>query len=183
MSPVWHSVSSADLPAISPPLKAWVLDSGSMTARLKSVCNTFHVEVLFHDWVAIDSQDAVILNLDQSQKVIKREVLLYCDNQAWMYARTIFPESLVHALGDKIIHLSDRPLGELLFAHQQSRRGEFEISELNKGDPFFEESLRVSQQKAKHLWARRSVFSLPEGSLLLTEVFLPQFMHSIQKGK
>ena len=176
MPSIWHNTTDVDLSAMSQDFKSWVLHEGSMTARLKNTCHNFDVAVLRHEWSEAEPQDLKLLNL-KNKKVIVRDVILSCNHTPWIFARAIFPEALVVAMGEDIVHLGKRPLGELLFSQKNTQRSKFQLAELKKDDEFFQKAKDASEQTSEKMWARRSIFHLLQGSLLLTEVFLPQFLN------
>lgn len=181
MPAIWHNTTDINLSSMPENLKPWVLHQGSMTARLKKTCNHFNVQVLKHDWDQAEPQDINLLNL-KNKKVIVRDVLLSCDNVPWIFARTIFPEALIKTMGDDFLHLGERPLGEILFSEKNTQRSEFELAELKKDDEYFKKAADAAKQSSSKMWARRSIFNMPEGSLLLTEVFLPAFLSGVKNN-
>ena len=93
-----------------------------------------------------------------------REVILWCDDKPIVYAQSWLPEQTIidlRALAD----VGERPLGDIIFQQPGLVRGSIEVSEIDLALP----QLALKQR----CWARRSVFSLQQHPLLVSEVFLP----------
>lgn len=107
-----------------------------------------------------------------------REVLIASQPRQWMFARTVFPRSLLAGKYECLAHLENRALGSVLFNDPDMKRGPFEFIELQPTMPLYKKTLDsgVSLEKNTRMWARRSVFTLKENPLLLSEVFLPDLM-------
>lgn len=172
MTITWQSIKSVTLPKM---VGDWLADSSSMTKRLRAQCqNTLKIEVIEHRWAQATDQDSTYLSLSPNTKIINREVILYCYDQPWMYARTVLPYQLVEAVGTELIELGERPIGELLFADPDMTRSEFEVAELTNGNTEYNRATRFAKVNDVSLWARRSIFDLPhQGQLAITEVFFP----------
>lgn len=174
-SPTWHDFNTISGDILSAQEQEWLLDQGSLTERLvKKSQNQFYVDVLRQTWNSPDPSEAALLGQDPSHPCLIREVLLYCCQQPWVYAKTVMPES---SLNNELAHLRDfdnQPLGQLLFNTPGLVRSPFE----------------VAQYTAKHLpkdvlnaintdkicqWGRRSRFVVYDKPLLVNEIFLPAF--------
>jgi chorismate--pyruvate lyase len=75
-----------------------------------------------------------------------------------------------------LAHLKERSLGSVLFKNPALQRSEFEIACLKPRMFLHSKAITAVEQSLPDLWARRSLFSLPGKSLLLTEVFLPDMI-------
>ena len=152
------------------------LDPGSMTALLRALGDPdMQIEVLQHGYSLPRRDEAALLQM-HNEPGLAREVLMHCQNQPWIYARSFFPPALVKAYGNHFAHLGARSLGELLFSHPRIVRSEFSVAKLRPGHLEYHEAAAHLPEKPRQLWARRSTFHLPEGKLALTEVFLPAMM-------
>ena len=115
---------------IPEPYRGWLLDSGSLTQRLKSMCSKqFRVRVLRHDWGIPSSSEQEFLQCSSEMASI-REVLLYVDDYPAVFARSVLPGSSLTGENRELLKLGERPLGEFLFNQPSLRRGQIEIEEL-----------------------------------------------------
>lgn len=155
----------------SPCLKNWLLDTGSLTERLQSQCASFSLTLI--------GQRQVQISLEEFQRVCApqqvfnpkqwqvREVLLWGDNQPWVFARSIIPQQLCDT---DFIHLNTKPLGQLIFNDERFKRMPFEVTNMCPSKAFLAQ-LHISCEMA--LWGRRSVFSFENLKMSVSEVFLP----------
>ncbi len=151
-------------------------DPESMTELLRELSDpNMQVEVLQHAYSLPRRDEAELLKVHNEPGLV-REVLLHCQNQPWIYARSFFPRSLVKAHGNHFARLGTRPLGELLFGNPEVVRSEFSVAKLRPGHLEYHDAVAYLPEKPRILWARRSTFHLPAGKLVLTEVFLPAML-------
>lgn len=165
-TPNWQSPGLCDL---SPGLQEWLLDDGSLTARLKEQCQHFHVQVLrqYVGQASIDEYRALSL---EPESVTIREVLLWCGNQPWVFARSILPHQQLNT-ADQLTELGNQPLGEQLFEQPDMAPGLIQVA------PFSPESgpgqLNIELHgHSQQLWGRRRPFWLGSVGVLVAEVFL-----------
>lgn len=159
----WKTAERAVLPVS---LADWILESGSLTARLKAHCQQFRLDVLTEEMTTLP--DFLVPLLPETLLAQKREVLMYCDNAPAVYAQSWFPQQTMQAL-TALSGLGQHSLGEFLFRHKELVRGEIETTELTITLP----QAAITQIPCR---ARRSVFRLGEYPLLVAEVFLPTMM-------
>lgn len=149
-----------------PGLSSWLLHTGSLTARLQSHCHHFRLQKLGQGAASLHASEQHALG-DAASAADVREVILWGDEQPWVFARSVIPHALVNTL---LADLGDRPLGELLFNHAAFSRGPFELCQW----PL--QSLKVlfpTLQGPEQLWARRSDFHYQGLTMLVAELFLP----------
>ena len=157
-------------------LSSWLLDPSSLTARLKSHCQNFRVEVLGQK---IENCSAAEANNDIvcGEPVLVREVLLYCDEIAQVFARSLLPLSSLTGEQQQLAHLGTQSLGQVLFNHPDLQRKKIEVAEFNSSSSIAKLvgtlALNTSQET---LWGRRSIFILDNKPLMVAEVFLPGAM-------
>jgi chorismate-pyruvate lyase len=123
----------------------------------------YHDEMsAFHDY-PVDASYALI-----------RKVFLEGNKTPWIFARVIIPEQTYWNYQHEINRLGHAPIGNTLLYHNpQVTRKDFEYKHMNADDEVFHElKKRDSTLILKDLWARRSLFLMPKGSLLITEIFL-----------
>lgn len=147
-----------------PLVKSWLLEPASLTARLKSRCQQFRLQLL--QQVAAPLPAFLVPLLPQAELCQLREVLLFCDNKPCVYAQSWLPSQSLQQL-QPLADLGEQPLGEYLFTHPELSRGQIEVCQLNlKAKPAW------SLQSGSY-WARRSVFTVAGSSVLVAEIFLP----------
>lgn len=168
--PVWSSHHLL----IPRPWKHWLLDRGSLTARLQALSGgQFAVRKLRQHWGRPSLSERWALGLRSTERAMIREVLLLGGGQPWVYARSILPASTLTGPLRALRQLDEKPLGALLFSSPAMRRGPIEVAPLQGGQ--LPEDVRAVFSEPAPLWGRRSVFSLFHKSLLVSEIFLPAF--------
>lgn len=154
----WHVPTAAP----SDPILCWLLDSGSLTARLKSLSDDdFAVSVSSESWemLADDAFRARFGDVPVGQKFWSRKVILSGRGEDWIFAHTLVPESALDGELGEVLQLGRRPLGEWLFEQRGLQRSPIEICRLNE-----------------EVWARRSWFFVDGKPLLVAEFFLPALL-------
>lgn len=90
-----------------------------------------------------------------------------------MYACTIFPARTLSGELKKLAHLKNKSLGSVLFKDPDLQRSQFEVMCFAEGMPEHRIVTKHVAHDTSTFWARRSLFTIQQKSLLLTEVFLP----------
>ena len=140
----------------------WLLDSGSLTARLKVLsAGGCSVEVIDELWTSLPDREFRLRfgPIAPDHPFWSRRVILSGNGEPWVLAHTLIPE---HALGDdlgQLVRLGDKPLGEYLFNQAGLTRSDIEIN-------------KIDEQS----WGRRSWFFLNSKPILVTEYFLPSLL-------
>lgn len=154
------------------PLASWLLDPGSLTAKLKAQCTLFEVEILNEEEGEItDNERQRLGEHGQGDRFWIREVLLRCDGTAHVFARTVFPMACANE-NSHYLHMGTQPLGHYLFNDPRTRREDFELGKIASQGPL-QEVLKQEQQISLPLWGRRSLFRVGELPILVAEIFLP----------
>lgn len=167
--PRWQRQTRAPL-TIPPPWRPWLLDQGSLTARLVAASGgAFRVEVLAQALRRPSREERVALGLPVRQVALVREVLLRGRDEPWVYARSVIPLAVLHGRYGFLRRLGTKPLGALLFRDAGIRRGAIEVT--RRAPPRFLSTV-VEDGPA---WVRRSLFYLDRQPLLVAEMFLPGF--------
>lgn len=153
-------------------LRPWLLDSGSLTAKLVALSKgDFRVKVLRQVHARASRSEALALGICFQQRCLIREVILMGNGKPWVFARSVLPlSSLVHRLR----HLrkqGSKPLGAFLFSQPQLMRSAIAVSLISRHHDYLPADLLGDQS----VWGRRSVFSVMQQPLLVSEVFLPGF--------
>ncbi|MDH5483976.1 MAG: chorismate lyase [Gammaproteobacteria bacterium] len=152
-------------------VQRWLFDSSSLTARIISRCQgNFRVHVLSQRRMTPTPDEIRVLGLRYRSQAIIRQVILYCDDTPWVYARSVIPITTLIGPLRRLANLGSRPLGEILFSDKSIVRGEVEITELKENHPHY----RLTGYRAGgSIWGRRSVFNKYRKKLLVSEFFLP----------
>lgn len=152
----------------------WLFDPASLTARLVAACSgRFRVQVLEQTWRSPLHNESRRLGMRYKRTALIREVLLYCDDKPWVYARTVIPKTTLTGPSKYLANLGSKPLGAVLFADPHMQRDEIEVSELVPGQHLYEKAVQALANPPATIWGRRSVFYLYHKPLLVNEIFLP----------
>lgn len=177
-APRWYAPrclrSQGEVPPRS--LRPWLLDQGSLTAKLVARSGgDFRVQVLRQAVERPLLSEQRLLGMAAGRHALVREVLLLGQGQAWVFARSLVPLTSLAGRLRRLRSLRERPLGAFLFAQPGLRRGALQFSRIQPGQQYMPEALFLGEP----LWGRRSVFCLDHKPLLVSEVFLPSFTHSL----
>lgn len=171
----WRPASHYLRSAASPALWDWLLDTGSLTHRLRQRCRCFRVAVRRQCWERPAADERRVLEMRAAERALIREVHLLCGDTPWVFARTVMPVSSLRGRRRRLMHLGDKPLGAALFADPHLCRGALEVARLRRGESLYEQA---GSRDAAEIWGRRSVFRLQGRPLLVTEIFLPALLQS-----
>lgn len=164
----WQTV--AELPNlfsdVSEPLRSWLLEANSLTARLRQSCGDLRVEVLSEQLAKPSTSESSLFSVP-SEVMWCREVILWCDERPVVYAQSWIPESL-----QNMTKLGTMPLGEVLFQHPKWQRGELQVARIEAPLKPLISQLEYVAMEGK--MARRSVFSQQGVEILVCEVFLTE---------
>jgi len=157
-------------------LRAWLLDTASLTLRLQQLCpGRFRVRLLSQSWGRPFENEARALGMKPGSLALIRQVQLLCGEQPWVYARTIMPVSSLCGRLQRLAHLGTRPLGGMLFADPGMQRGGVELARLGTGQAMHAAATFRLAPRPAEIWGRRTVFRLADKPLLVSEIFLPEF--------
>ena len=166
---LWDKPDKFVIPSLY--LKNWLLDTGSLTERLQSQCTSFHLTIIGQQQSHITPEEFQRVRASQQQFSPKewqvREVILWGDNQPWVFARSIIPQRLCES---DFINLNTKPLGQLIFNDKRFERMPFEVTNMCPSKTF-QAQLHLSTEM--DLWGRRSVFNFENLKMSVSEVFLP----------
>ena len=164
-------------------LQEWLLDTGSLTQRLLQSCQgKFRVDVVSLKWQRPMRNEARRLGLRLHQRALIREVRLLCNEQPWVFARTVIPFRTLKGALRYLVRLGTRPLGAVLFADPHMQREELELACINRNMSLFESAMPNGTANTSCIWGRRSVFYLENKPLLVSEIFLPGLpSHPLQR--
>lgn len=166
----WRLYRTRAPQVIPPPWRSWLLDQGSLTARLMAASGgDFRVEVLAQTLRRPSREERIALGLPERQVTLVREVLLRGRGEPWVYARSVVPLAVLRGRYGFLRRLGNQPLGALLFRDAGIRRGGIEVT--RRVPPRF----LLKGPDASPAWVRRSLFYLDRQPLLVAEMFLPGF--------
>jgi len=165
----WQSSDSYPLPEH---LQYWLLDPNSLTARLKAHCHQFRVELLGQTIESCQAHEAVD-SIPAGEKVLVREVLLYCDDIPQVFARSLLPLSSLTGAEQALANLGTQSLGQVLFNHPSLERKVIEVATFDLTSSVGKLANDLQLTITHNLWGRRSVFMLENKPLMVAEVFLP----------
>jgi chorismate--pyruvate lyase len=145
----------------------WLFDRGSLTRRLKVLSDDeFMVIPLREEAGPIPPEECQLLGLQPGRMGWIREVYLAGFGRPWVYARSVTVTLDTVASDSAVCQLGNVPLGSLLFGDTPYQRSEIEVCR-------YQDACNASIRPAYPLWARRSIFSREQTSILVQEMFLP----------
>ncbi len=175
--------------------RKWLIDDGSLTARLKALYADFAVRPVLLKNAKSFTDESALLGLKANQYALIREVLLMGDNHPVVFAHSVLPRASLRGAWHGLGRLGNKPLGATLFANPKVKRTPLEYKKLPRQHPI---SMRVSRMNnqlqlvysagttlavaghmsiaPKTLWARRSIFSLNCANIMVTEIFLAELL-------
>jgi chorismate--pyruvate lyase len=153
-------------------LLTWLLDAGSLTAKLITLSHgKFKVQVLQQVHLRASRSEALALGIGFKTLCLVREVILRGSDEPWVFARSVLPLS---SLTGSLRHLrkqGSRPLGAFLFSQPHLRRGPIALSFINRHHAYVPDEYLGDSS----VWGRRSIFTVNNKPMLVSEVFLPEF--------
>jgi chorismate--pyruvate lyase len=153
----------------------WLLDPSSLTQRLQLTCRgQFCVVPVSQIWHRPQLNEAQALGVRPHERCFIREVHLLCENQPWVFARTVIPIRTLTGSRRRLTRLGKKPLGAVLFADPDMQRSQIEIAHLEMGQVLFESAIKPLADRPQEIWGRRSAFFLDKKPLLVSELFLPK---------
>ena len=157
-------------------LQHWLQDRGSLTKRLqKKSSGDFSVAVLKQCWERPRLDEARALAIPPQQFALIREVILHGNGQQWVYARSVLPQRALNGRLRFLRNLGNKPLGALLFSNSSIKREPVVLQRVAQSR--LPASLQQSGQPPLH--GRYSIFRYGKHGILVSEVFLPDFIKSI----
>jgi chorismate--pyruvate lyase len=165
----WQPASA--FPDLTQQQQGWLLEAGSLTAKLKSHCQAFSVEVLNEAPFDLTAEQQALLNTSLSQ-ALNREVLLLCDGKPMVYAQSWLPADDT-LKKQQLLNMGTRPLGDVIFQDPSLQRTEIELAEFSQQHAIQALTAHLGLP-SNSLWGRRSVFALSNAHFLVAEVFLPE---------
>lgn len=141
----------------------WLLDKSSLTARLQDHCDRFEVKLLREHYRYATLLEAKALDIQGGIRLRVREVNLYCDNVAVVYARSLIPVTSLRGRLERLRFQGNKSLGAALFADPETIRGPIQLIA----------TTTIPGATGGIIWGRRSLFHLSGHPLLVAEYYLP----------
>lgn len=164
----WHGATIGCEPSLVP----WLHDHGSLTQRIQQRSAKFAVRPVRSTLARIAYDESALLGIAPKQLAYSREVFLYANGQAVVFAHSTCAAQHLHGTWAALAGLGNKPLGAMLFTHPLVERRPLRFKALRLQHPLYQSALAVAVLPSS-LWARRSLFYLRGAPLLVTEVFLP----------
>ena len=153
-------------------VRTWLIGKGLLTQRLKDVCgDKFCLRLIEQNTGLLDASQRAALRCFDTAGLF-REVKMYCRDKAWVYARTIMPDSTL-SLHPWLAELGDASLGETLAGLTGVERSAYEYAWLPAADPIAVRALKDANSAPAGLWSRRYRCTLHAAPLLIQELFFP----------
>lgn len=153
--------------------RAWLTDRGSLTSRIQARCPALRVKVVFQGLRRLNRDERFLLPLGPGELALVREVYLMCRRTPLVFAHSVIDARALRGAWRRVARLGTRPLGGALFADPRIRRHPLRQKKLNRNHELYRRACSALRAHPPHLWARRSLFTLHDSPILVTEVFLP----------
>jgi chorismate--pyruvate lyase len=154
-------------------MRAWLVDRGSLTARIQARCDSFRVRVIRQGRARVDRDERFLHAGSRRGIALVREVYLHCGRTPVVFAHSVIDPRSLHGPWRRLARLGTRPLGAALFADPRVRRYPLHQRKLNRHHELYPRACAALGTCPPYLWARRSLFMLHNSPILVTEVFLP----------
>jgi chorismate--pyruvate lyase len=154
--------------------RAWLDDSGSLTARIRARCRAFSVTVQASGPARAGADERALIGA-RGVRAHAREVYLCCGDTALVFARSLVDPDNERACR-ALDRLGTRSLGSALFSAAGGPRHGLRFRRLDRRHALYRRARRSLAAPPATLWARRSLFELHGAPLLVTEVFLPAIL-------
>lgn len=129
------------------------------------------MRVLSQGMQKLNHEEATAMSLKSVHSALVRQVLLCCDDEPLVYARSVIPVTTIQGAQRRYANMGNRPLGAMLFADRTMQREAVEVARLP-----LENSVNQYTKFREPVWGRRSVFRVSGKPLLVSEYFLPELI-------
>ncbi len=170
----WKPLTDENRKKIPKELRSWLIDTGSLTQKLRSACNAFSVHLIKQTQRTAKPHEATLLELSKGDQLIDREVQLYCNTTPVVYARSLIPLKAISDRFSDLDSMGERPLGEKIFSDPQLSRSPIEWSQLTADHPLFQHAIDNVSSTPENIFGRRSLFYGAAKPILISEFFLPE---------
>lgn len=147
-----------------------------MTAQIGLVAGTdIEVDVLRQDRDRLFADETSFFDEGDGSVGIVREVCLKSNDLPLLVARTVFTSPRLED-HPTIRKLGNHALGSLLFANGPSPYTAREFCAIDQTAPLWPLIKKRNSAPVDSYWARRTLFSLFDEQLLVTEIFMPDLL-------
>jgi chorismate lyase len=180
----WRPAGQINRRSLPASIRELLLESGSLTQQLESHCpGEFNLELSGQSWRRPLFDEVKALALPAGAYALIREIYLKCNQQPWVYGRSIIPASTFTGVERRLAHGGQRSLGDYLFSERKAWRGHIEIAKILPQDRLFQLAVKNRNINDSELWGRRSMFYIKNKPLLVVEVFLADVIQCMNAGK
>lgn len=158
--------------------RGWLMEQGSLTARLQQKYADFYVKPVCIRYQKPASEEVAVMRIPGQGHVQIREVLLYGAGRPVVFAHSVLPRNSLRGEWKKLGRLGSKPLGAVLFASAQVKRTPLSYKKLSPHHVLYQKAVQYLTAKPAYLWARRSIFSLNGAGIMVVEVFLPDILRT-----
>ena len=109
-------------PILRGTFRKWLINNGSLTARLKTRYKDFAVKPLTLKYAKPINDESDLLHLPAHKIALIREVLLMGNNQPVVFAHSVLPRTSLRGAWNGLGRLGNKPLGATLFANPKVKR-------------------------------------------------------------
>ncbi|HEX5057545.1 MAG TPA: chorismate lyase [Gammaproteobacteria bacterium] len=165
----WRTLRDFDRGRIPAAVLDWILDSHSLTQRVRAFCGDtpFRVRVLSLRYRPASTAESCVLKIKPGLSVLDRQVQLCCDERPLVYARSLLPVTLFTGRQQRLKFQGSKSLGATLFSDPSVTRGELQVASVAAGN------IPGAEPAEQAVWGRRSVFRIQGKPLLVAEFYLP----------
>jgi chorismate lyase len=156
--------------------RPWLIDRGSLTARIAQCCPCVCVEVVFQGLRRADRDERFMFSNRGRSRVWVREVFLRCEDARLVFAHTVLDPADLRGAWRSLVKLGTRPLGAALFADPRIERHPLKTRKIGCHHELHRRLSAYVPSVPRALWARRSLFRLYGSPILVTEAFLPEIL-------
>lgn len=172
----WQQLDEQGCLEIPTELRSWLIDTGSLTVKLRQYCDNFSVHLIAQVKREATASEVALLDLDDNINIIDREVQLYCDGQAVIYARSLIPVVAIIDRFDDLDNLGEKPLGEKIFSDPQLERSPIEWTRLSPDFSQYQHMIQGLVETSAYIYGRRSLFYGALRPILISEFYLPSIV-------
>jgi len=172
--PRWMRLSSQNRLVLPKEVAAWLKESGSLTKAVLMACDgRFNLQLRGQRWGRGYASERDLLGMRQGSHGLIREVELRCDENAWVFARTLIPATSFRGRAKRLARLRTKPLGAVLFADRSTQRVLSEVARITPRHALYHVATEKLLDKPAEIWGRRAIYRYAKQPILVNEIFLP----------
>ncbi|HEY5703705.1 MAG TPA: chorismate lyase [Gammaproteobacteria bacterium] len=175
----WQPIYRFNHSTLAGKLRRLLADHGSLTHHLNRYCpEKVGISIKNQSWQTPLVEERKSLMLPDRTNAFVREVFLTCQEQRWVYGRSILPAMTVSGSERRLLNWGNKSLGDYLFTTGHCRRGPIEVTQIPSGNALHQ-MCGLRKNISSPLWGRRSIFYIRNKPLLVIEILLPALYKSI----